>query len=212
MKRLLILKASTDVCPTEIGHITATAKLYQMAADIIEVNSAQELEKELNNGQKYDYVYLCAHANHQVFGDNQTGFNISWIDFGGILCQADCMNFGCIFLLACCRTGLNQVAYDLFWSCGKIEFICGPRWTLKPNDLTIAFNVFIYNMESRQTQPDEASKRMSEATGYSFNCFDRVEIEMKQDYRDREKYYWDYINKKYKIPADEIAARQERIE
>ncbi|WP_276373724.1 hypothetical protein [Chryseolinea sp. H1M3-3] len=211
MKRLLIIKAASDVCPTEIAHIVATCKIFKMEVDVLNVENENELRNGLGSGTKYDYIYLCAHANHQVFGDNdEEGFNLSWSDFSGIMCESGCMNYGCIFLLACCRTGLTQVAYDLFCSCAKVEFVCGPRWTLNPNDLTIAFDVFIYNMEERKEQPDEAAKRMSLATGYTFSCYDRVEVEMRPDYREWEKQQWEYVTTNYKVPDEEIEARQEK--
>lgn len=188
MKNLLVIKASSDVCPTEVSHIRATCGIFKMGFKLIEVSSEDDLREKLRDGTKYDYIYLCAHANHMVFGDNQKdGFELDWIDFGVIMCEADCMNYGCIFLLACCRTGLTQVAYNLFLSCPNIEFVCGPRWTLKPNDLTIAFDVFIYNMEDRGEQPNVAARRMSKATGYDFSCYDRVEVETRPDYIEREK-------------------------
>jgi hypothetical protein len=136
---------------------------------------------------------------------------LEWIDFGCEMCVSECMNEGCIFLLACCRTGLTQVAYDLFISCGKIEFVCGPRWTLRPNDLTIAFDVFIYNMEDRREQPNVAAQRMSQATGYEFTCYDRVEVEIRPDYQQREKQAWGYLTENYDIPSSELQGK-ERIE
>ena len=95
----------------------------------------------------------------------------------------DIINDGCVFLLACCRSGLNKVAFDLFYTCTFIEYVCGPRWKVTDLDLSVAFTVFLYNMEVRRMQPNQAAERMSVATGYDFNCYDRVEVERSFEYQ-----------------------------
>src|SRR6185436_5657673 len=143
-KQILILQAASDICKEEIQHILATASIHNMEVFLLQAKNQSQLEGELKKAsKKFDYIYLCAHANHLVFGEAESGFEMSWLDFGTILCNADCINDNCIFLLACCRTGLNQVAYDLLYSCYQINFICGPSWKLRSNDMTVAFDVFI---------------------------------------------------------------------
>src|SRR5688572_8836540 len=136
-KNLLILRGSNDVCKEEVVHIAASAQLFGIKPHYCEVKSITDIENVKNLGVKFDYIYLCAHANLYGFGDNET-YSIEWTDFGSAICVKEILNEGCVFLLACCRTGLNKVAYDLFFSCTLIEYVCGPRWTLKALDLSVA--------------------------------------------------------------------------
>ncbi len=187
MKRILILKAASDICQDEICKIEASAKHFQMEPTVIDVISLDDLKRELNYlNFKYDYIYLCTHANENGFGDSDSkSLDVTWERFGNILCTTNCMNYNCILLLAGCRTGLNRVAFDMFFSCGKIEFICGPRWKLIPQDLSVAFDVFIYNIEVRREEPKTAAYRMSQAVGFEFEFYDRLVVETDQDYHMR---------------------------
>jgi hypothetical protein len=55
--------------------------------------------------------------------------------------------------------------------------VCGPVWTLTQDDLSAGFHVFLYNTEKRREQPNIAAARASQATGYEFFCYDRVEVD-----------------------------------
>jgi hypothetical protein len=145
------------------------------------ISSVQDVESIKDLGVKFDYIYLCAHADQIGFGDNKS-YEMKWMTFGLLLCTDEILNANCIFLLACCRTGFYRVAYKLFYSCNLIEYVCGPRWTLASPDLSVAFTVFLYNMETRQTQPNQAARRMSRATAYDFECYDRTEVEHEVEY------------------------------
>ena len=48
---------------------------------------------------------------------------------------------------------------------------------MTPHDLIVGFHVFLYNMEIRKEQPTTAAMRATNATGYEFFCYDRVEID-----------------------------------
>lgn len=180
-KKLLILKGSEDVCKEEVFHIANSAKLFGIEPYYQEIRSLEDVKNLKDLGVRFDYIHLCAHANPECFGDNKT-YEVKWIDFGSTICFREILNEGAVFLLACCRSGLNKVAYDLFFSCSMIEYVCGPRWTLTALDLSVAFNVFLYNMEIRKLQPNQAAEKMSHAVGYDFYCYDRIEVERMADY------------------------------
>lgn len=176
-KNLLIVKACNDLCSTEIEQIENIAKMFDMEPKTIEVKNKQDLKTQFCGGAKYDYLYLAAHADPNEFGSEDNSITITWSEFAEVICETQCLNQDSILLLGCCRGGLQRVADTLFNNCGQIDYVCGPRWTLFGKDITVGFHVFIYNMESRREQPSTAVKRASQATGYDFFCYDRVETE-----------------------------------
>ncbi len=176
-KRLLLIKASKDICAAEIDHIITIADLFGMTHCLIEFTSIEDLEKKVSSGDRYDYVYLAAHADLECFGEADGSCAAKWDDFALALCKLRCLKNGSVLLLGCCRGGLKRVADTLFMNCGQIDYICGPRWTVTGSDITAGFHVFVYNMEVRREQPSTAADRASKATGYDFFCYDRVETE-----------------------------------
>lgn len=183
-KHLLILQANPERCDCEINQIHAIAEMLGMSCRFRQVDSAapkpaEEFKKSLESDEKADYVYLCAHADQHGFavGGEKTEEIICWNWFATGLCEAECLNKESILFLACCRGGLKRVAHEMFDWCADIDYICGPRWTVCSHDLVAGFHVFIYNMEVRHEQPSCAAYRASQATGYDFYCYDRVEVE-----------------------------------
>lgn len=176
-KKLLILKASRDVCSAEIEHIKTIADMFEMDHEIVELNNPSTFETTMTGQGKYDYIYLGAHADTDGFGEADRSVTMEWESFAEALCKSQCLNSESILLLGCCRGGLRRVAMSLFLSCAQIDYVCGPRWTVTGLDITAGFHVFIYNMEIRHEQPSCASDRASKATGYDFFCYDRVEVE-----------------------------------
>jgi len=177
-KRLLIIKASTDICATEIGHIVAVAEMFGIKHCTTELTDLGEFCDNLcTAGHRYDYLYLATHSDLTGFGESDGSTLIEWERFAETLCTAACLNPGSILLLGCCRGGLKKVANQLFYGCSDIDYVCGPRWTVKDLDISVGFHIFIYNMEVRNEQPSTAVKRASKGTGYDFFCHDRVEFE-----------------------------------
>lgn len=142
-----------------------------------DLKDEKPFREQLCNGRKYDYIYLGAHANTEFFGDSDGMTTMLWSNLASIFCTTGCLRPGAILLLGCCRGGLKKVATTLFCSCDQIDYVCGPRWTVYPADITAGFHAFLYNMEIRREQPSVAVKRASYATGYDFFCHDRVEME-----------------------------------
>jgi hypothetical protein len=189
MKTLLILRASQDICEVEIKQIETVAEMHGMATFIHTIDGPGALSKLDTYGTQFDYVYLATHANPEGFGDDGTYF-VTWIEFAQVICPLDIISHNAVFLLACCRGGVREVSYDIFAGCDKTQFVCGARWKLTAADLTVGFHAFIYNMEQRRLQPDQAAKRASDATGYDFLCYDRVEIERTKEFKDHQERIW----------------------
>jgi len=176
-KRMLLVKASNDVCSTEVTHIEKICDMFSISHEVIELSSLDQFMEEAQALGRFDYLYLGAHANQYSFGESDGSPSYSWNDFAAILCATDCLNPESVLLLGCCRGGLKMVAMSMFLACGKIDYVAGPRWTVTPQDITTAFHVFLYNLVIRREQPSTAADRSSRATGYDFYYYDRVEIE-----------------------------------
>lgn len=174
---MLLVKASNDVCSTEVSHIEKICDMFGINHEVIELESLETFLEQAQALGKFDYLYLGAHADQHSFGEANGSPSYSWNDFAITLCSADCLNPESVLLLGCCRGGLKMVAMSMFLACGKIDYVAGPRWTVTPQDITTAFHVLLYNLAIRREQPSTAANRASLATGYDFYYYDRVEIE-----------------------------------
>jgi len=213
-KNLLVLKATHDICGNEIGLIENQCCLLEIGyyqEDLDSLSTLQSIcEKYDSMGISFDYVYLCTHANVEGFDMNVGGTSIEsdWHEFSKIICKSKMINADSIFLLACCRGGIFQVATDLMAICSKINYVCGAIWTLEPWDLTTGFTVFIYNLEKKNAEPSYASKKASQATDFTFRCYDRAEIESTHQFNNRQNKLfsvigWDAETKSWITPISD---------
>jgi hypothetical protein len=189
-KKMLILRACglTDE-KQECDNIKSQAESYDIEVKDYCPNSNNELIDFVNKKEKFDYIYLSSHGSAMGFGNEAKTIYFSWYDFGMVLCNSDCMNEDCIILLSCCRGGLNQVAYDLFYCCNKISYIVGPRQSLYPYEMLISFNILLYNLENRHVDPIVACEKIKLGTDIRFKCFDRLETETEAGYIIRIREY-----------------------
>jgi hypothetical protein len=189
IKKMLILRACGSTGEDEeCINIKSQAELYEIEVHDKCPKNNTELSQILNEGETFDYIYLATHGNEDGFSNESGSIDFSWIDFGTELCSAMCMKEDCIVLLSCCRGGLNQVAYDLFYCCLKISYVVGPRQSLYPYDLLIGFNILLYNLEHRGIDPIVACEKIKSGTDIRFVCFDRLETEA-------EPAYWMHIKR-----------------
>src|SRR6185437_3436203 len=188
MKNILILRAcGINDEQQECDNIKLQAELYNIDVHDYCPKNNDELIEILNKGITFDYIYLSSHGNIDGFGNESDTIYYSWFEFGNELCNADCMKQNCIILLSCCRGGLNQVAYDLFYCCTKISYIVGPRQSLYPHDMLISFNILLYNLQHRNVDPIVACEKIKLGTDIRFICFDRLETESEPEYLHRVK-------------------------
>jgi hypothetical protein len=179
--KLLTIKAASDICSAEIKHLEAIAEMFGITHCSMEISDADSCFKQSCWKDKFDFVYLGAHANTEFFGESDGSIEIPWSDLGAAFCQHDCLTPGAIVLLGCCRGGLKRVALHLMCACDKVDYVCGPRWTVSPMDIAVGFHVFLYNIVHRREQPSTAVQRASKATNYDFFCHDRVELQDELD-------------------------------
>lgn len=178
-KKILILKAcgSSDE-PFECNGICEQAKLYGIESVCKDVKDNDDLNTILSSCGSFDYIYLSAHGCAELFASEDKMVYVNWDDFAAMLCNYGCMNDDCILMLSCCRGGLMQVAYSLFYNCNHISYVLGPRQSLTSADMHICFGIFLYNMEIRNTDPVVACERIKAATDQRFSCYDRQEEEI----------------------------------
>lgn len=190
MKNILILRAcGLSDEKQECDNIKSQAELYNLEIHDYCPKDNNELIEILNKGIFYDYIYLSSHGSESGFGNETGTIDYTWFDFGVELCSSMCMKEDCIILLSCCRGGLNQVAYDLFYCCTKIAYIVGPRQSLFPHDMLISFNILLYNLEHRNVDPIVACEKIKLGTDIRFVCFDRLETEAETGYLMRVREY-----------------------
>ena len=179
MKRILVLEAcGSSNEPHECNGICEQARLYGIEVVCIAVKNNGELKNILSSNGSFDYIYLSAHGCSDSFGSEDEEVDMPWNEFGGLLCSSGCMNDDCILMLSCCRGGLMQVAYTLFYHCTHISYILGPRQSLTSADMHICFGVFLYNVEVRNTDPVVACEKIKCATDQRFSCYDRQEEDL----------------------------------
>lgn len=174
-KEMLILVASEDIHAAEVVNVESQARLYGINSEISAVTSFEDLYKALKQQPKRDYIYLATHGCESYWGNISGTLSIQWMHFAACVCITEAMKPGAIFLHSCCRGGLNQVAHQMFSCCNKVEFICGPRSSLDPVDLVMAFNLFLYNIETKKVDPVRAAEKVLAATDIRLKCYDRVE-------------------------------------
>ena len=209
IKQMLILRITSDACDVEISQIKAAAEMNGIVVDTSEeITTTQQLIDAVDRQNPYDYIYVASHGNAEGISGND--YSVAWYEFADHVCVAETINDNCIFLLACCRGGFRRVAYDMFAGCPLIEYVFGPRWNLTKSDITTAFHIFIYNMEQRKLQPDQAAKRASDGTGYDFLCFDRVEIEQTEEYQYRRDEIDVLIGHLYDSKKEEVEGESEK--
>ena len=190
-KNILILKATSDVCGSEVGLISNHCQLLGMNVYMNEIESEESLYRTIYSYSeqkvKFDYLYLCTHGNTDCFLVNMAGekYLIKWSKFAQLICEREILNPETILLLACCKGGFFQVASDILSVCNSINFVCGVKWSVKPWDLTTGFIVFIHNIEIKDAEPSYAASKASLATDYTFVCYDRDEVETNPQYENR---------------------------
>lgn len=173
----------------ECVSIKTQAEMYGLEVSDNCPRNNEEVASILQNGDKFDYIYLSSHGNEIGFASEDGVVDYSWEEFGRLLCETGCMNDDCVILLSCCRGGLNQVAYTLFMCCDHISYVIGPRQSLYPSEMLIGYNILLFNMEKRRMDAVVACDKIQSATDLRFVCFDRLETEIEPSYLTHKEEY-----------------------
>jgi len=175
-KKILILRAcGMSSEKEECNNIKSQCELYDIEVHDHCPKNNNEIDEILYSGVIYDYVYLSSHGNNEGFGSEDGKIDYEWLDFGTELCGSGCLAEDCVIFLSCCRGGLNEVAYSLFYCCENVSYVVGPRQSLPSHDMLISFNILLYNIQHRGVDPIVASEKIKLATDIRFVCFDQME-------------------------------------
>lgn len=177
MKRCLFLRASASACGAEVTTIRQMLSNLGISMVEIEWLSHEDFCAQMKDQDKFDVVYLGAHADGHGFGETQDFPDHPWEELSGAICSSDCMLPNGFLFLGCCRGGMKTVALKILQHCDKIDYICGPNWKTDGGKLTTAFQTFLQNLIKDKNEPAVAAKRASDATGRTFSCYDRQELE-----------------------------------
>jgi hypothetical protein len=186
-KKLLILQACGHKQESlECDNIKTHAKHYGMEVHDYCVKDNDHFQQImlniLENQLKYDYIFLSSHGDSYGFISEDELVQHTWEEFGVLLCSSDCLNEQCVVMLSCCRGGLNHVAYELFYACGFIDFVIGPRQNLSSVEMINAFNIIMFNTEHRDIDPVRACKKVAAGIDIRMMCFDREETTERYNY------------------------------
>lgn len=190
-RRLLIIRASQDVCGQEVELVRSHAEMLGLQVVQQVVDRPDQMKAALSGKGSFEYFYLCSHGSRDGFEVGRD--SMSWEEFATMVCNSSCLTEESTFLMACCRGGLNRVAYDMLIACPSIDYICGPSTAAMPTDLTTAFVVFLTQIETKGADQTFAAEKASQAIDRQFLCFDRNIVEGQQDYHLRKMeldQYW----------------------
>jgi hypothetical protein len=177
-KNLLFVTASTSACAGEAKLVEDCLKNMGVGFRTVEWLSLNDFATLMSDGQKYDYIYLGAHADSYGFGE-KAGLSLHpWEELGNAICATDCILPGGTLLLGCCRGGIKTVALKILKSCEKIDYICGPQWKVAGNDLCNGFHTFLDSRIRKNEEPAEAARKASSACGFTFICHDREDLQV----------------------------------
>lgn len=159
----------------EIENIISQSKLYNFEVTVKSPCDIESLKIDLNSGEKYKYLYLSAHGDADGFANTSESLNVPWLEFSIAICESECLTEDAILLLSCCRGGLNEIAYVMFWSCPAIQYVCGPRQNIVSSESIIAFNILLFNLTYRNLDPILSCENIIHGVNIRFKCFDRLE-------------------------------------
>ena len=164
---LLVLKCSSDVCHDEVEGIKAVASLLDMRPIIVDKSRGENIFQK-TQGHCFRAVYVAGHGDHAAIGEQQ-GACQRWDDLAAELCAAACMQEDSVVFCACCYGGLRATALSFFRNCPNVESVCGPKSSISPASLFLAFHVVLHGMYFGNSSVDMACQRATNATQHTFN-------------------------------------------
>lgn len=186
-KRALVIVATNDDTFCELSSIESALEYENIEVDTIDMRTTGVgLEQRIDGlSGPWSYVYVCSHGNGQTFGDDALNLDVPWEDLSQWICLK--LDDGATFLIACCRGGFNEVAYQIFSGCGMVDVVIGPRFNAYSGDLRAGFIAYLHHVESRHNDPTAAAIAATAAAGIDFKMYDRLETTASDDYR---AWFW----------------------
>jgi hypothetical protein len=200
-KNLLFLKCTKDITQHEEELIKSLAEFYGLIVQSYDVSDYDTLKLALNDGHKFDYLYLASHGcenDFSVLDDTQNG--IRWVEFGALICKTECLEEGAILFHSCCLGGIFEVAYKMIKCCENIEYICGPRSQSNSRELVMVFSMLLFFIEQRKLDPLVAIDKIKESLDVRVVCYDRRDVVCDSSYNS----YCERIQEEIDKEFDEI--------
>ena len=159
---MLIIRCSDDVDACELGTVIELARSYRMSVhleDFFTIDDAATFYATRPQNF-YDFVYLCGHGNETGFGgsgeDDDRDLDMPWPLLSWLIC--DTLRDESLVFLACCKAGMNTVAYDFFIGCDLLNRVFGPNVDSEGDSILLAFHYLIYDAIVKQnTDVDRAA-------------------------------------------------------
>jgi len=181
--KMLILKCqNSEAEDHEVCSLESVCKLMGITPVVETITSLKHLGEILKQGVEYNFIYLSAHGDADVFSSEEFKFEVQWKDFANMLCITDAMAEDCIIMLSCCRGGLAKVAYTIFYMCCDVQYVVGPRHNLTNCEMSTAFHIFMFNHMERRHDPVVACEKVAAVIDTRLICYDRLEQETTSSY------------------------------
>lgn len=174
--KCLMIRASSSACAGEESLVRDVLKGLDIELRSVEWISYADFVSQIGKGEQYQFIYLGAHADGTGFGENSAATLHRWETLAEAICNTDCISPGGTLFMGCCRGGMKTVAFKIMKQCGKVDQICGPFWTLKGNDITMAFHAFVKALIRDKEDPAMAADRATESSRCKFLCYERQDL------------------------------------
>jgi hypothetical protein len=174
--KCLFITASKSACAGEVKLVKDCLHNLDIAFREVEWLSQNDFQTQMAKGDKYDFIYLGAHADGNGFGESDSASLHPWESLAFAICTTECIRPNGTLFLGCCRGGMKAVAIIIMTNCYTIDYICGPHWKVAGNDMTAAFQAFVQSRIRKNEEPSKAAERATEACGFRFSCYDRQEL------------------------------------
>jgi hypothetical protein len=183
MSMLIIKACGTKGEENECRIIQEQAKAYGLSTRVVEATDEYDLEVKLQSDDPCDFIYVSSHGDEYSMCNESRTLDLSWIEFGTILCESGNLKSETIIILSCCRGGLKQVAYKIFHSCPGVRYVVGPITSQSSEQLHICYANLIYSVVCRDMDPVVACRKIEALTDIRLFFSDRLEVETEYGFK-----------------------------
>lgn len=173
-KKLLLILGCDDLEPDALITLHALTGMYDIEIDIKKLDSKWAYYTLAFPKVKYDFVYIVAHGNLNVFGDPNK-YRIDWNELGQAICLGDFLNKDSILFFHCCHAGEQQVAYKIFCNCPIIDKIIGSTGEVTSRKAIFAFYSLLELSMAEGFDINNALEMVSNP-GLNFKCFSKEDF------------------------------------
>lgn len=175
MKKMLILRmGGGEREQRECDTVRAVAQRYGIEVYDAAINEREDLRTVLVQSRGISYLYLSANAKFDGFASKTKNIRMSWLQFGSWLSSNRCLAGEATVLFPSTNGALYQAAFDLFYSCPQISYVIGPPSDTVIQELAVLFEMLLFGIEYRNTDPFISAQRATNSTDVQLMCFERM--------------------------------------